>query len=95
MSIKKRQKNKYQISNKNMPLDVFSFLGFTMDPAEKQTYGPKIYIESYESKSELGYFIHFLPVRFIKETLLPVANTYGKKHTNHLLMLHLKNLYTF
>ena len=78
-----------------MQLDVFLFLGFTMDPREKQPYGPKIYIESYESKSELGYFIHFLPVRFIKETLLPVANTYGKKHTNHLLMLHLKNLYTF
>ena len=50
-----------------------------MDPREKQPYGPKIYIESYESKSELDYFIHFLPVRFIKETLLPGTNTYGKK----------------
>ena len=66
-----------------------------MDPREKQPYGPKIYIEFYESKSELDYFIHFLPVRVIKETLLPATNTYGKKHTNDLLMLHLKNFYTF
>ena len=41
---------------------VFLFLGFTMAPREKQPYGPKIYIESYESKSELDYFINFLPV---------------------------------
>ena len=62
-----------------MQLDVFLFFGFTMDPREKQPYESKIYIKSYESKSELDYFIHFLPVRFIKETLLPVTNTYGKK----------------
>ena len=41
---------------------VFLFLGFTMAPREKQPFGPKIYIESYESKSELDYFINFLPV---------------------------------
>ena len=62
-----------------MQLDVFLFFGFTMDPREKQPYESKIYIKSYESKSELDYFIHFLPVRFIKETLLPATNTYGKK----------------
>ena len=63
----------------------FLFLGFTMDPREKQPYGPKIYIESYESKSELDYFIHFLPVRFIKETLLPATNTYEKKNNMQII----------
>ena len=32
-----------------------------------------------ETKRQIDYFFHFLPVRFIKETLLPATNKHGKK----------------
>ena len=41
--------------------------------------GPQLCMESYEIKHEMDFVLHFLPVTYIKNVVIPAANAYAKK----------------
>ena len=38
-------------------------------------------MEGFQNKSELSYTLHFLPMNYIKEKIIPTTNTHGKTRT--------------
>ena len=41
--------------------------------------GPQLCMESYEIKNEMDFVLHFIPVTYIKNFLIPAANACAKK----------------
>ena len=54
--------------------------GWTIDPCERHSFGPKLHLEAYEMVDELGYLLHFLPVSYIQDVIIPAANDLGLKN---------------
>lgn len=52
--------------------------GWKVDPrGGGQPYGPRISLPLYDDCSELEYLIHFLPVKFFKEIVVPSTNNFA------------------
>ena len=48
-------------------------------PMRMKLLGPQLCMESYEIKNEMDFVLHFLPVTYIKNVLIPATNAYAKK----------------
>ena len=54
--------------------------GWTIDPAVRHPYGPKLHLDSASMQDELSYLIHFLPIAYIRDVLLRATNEYGTRN---------------
>ena len=51
--------------------------GWTEDPAYRHSFGPKLHLDSQEVQDEMGYLFHFLPVKYMREVIIPCTNDYA------------------
>ena len=55
-------------------------VGWSVDPRDQQVLGPRLqWLEGYTIKSELDYILHFLPIQYTKDTIIPNTNKYRQK----------------
>ena len=55
---------------------------WTIDPCNHQIFGPHIQgMDRYEIKSKLDYLVHFLPINYLINTVIPATNNKGKKES--------------
>ena len=65
--------------------------GWTMDPNVRHAYGPKLNLDQFEILDELDYFMHFLPMRYIEETILPATTKYAHRFVKNFEPLTMKD----
>ena len=59
---------------------VWSTSGWKIDPRPDYAYKPKLTMEGSQNiLNEIGYFLHFFPTNFLKETMLPAIDTFVKE----------------
>ena len=54
--------------------------GWTINPCTSHPFGPKLHLANYEMLDEMAFLFHFIPVKYIKDVLLPATNDYGLKN---------------
>ena len=57
--------------------------GWRINPDTSFPYGPKLNLDDPSSKDELAFFIHFLPMNYIREELIPATNEYAKNNCRY------------
>lgn len=57
--------------------------GWTMNPNERQPFGPKLNLPDYGLKDELSYFMRFLPMDYIHNELLVALNKHGRQESGN------------
>ena len=61
---------------------IMSFLGWTIEPCERQILGPHLLgMEKLDNLSALDYLLHFLPLSYISNTIIPATNHQAKKRS--------------
>ena len=53
---------------------IWSKGGWREDPYTRHHRAPHLYMESYEIKGELAYFLHFMPMTYLHDTIIPATN---------------------
>ena len=57
---------------------IWKSAGWTIDPCEWQVLGPLLLcMEYFQIKSEFSYILHFLPMNYIKEAIIPATNAHA------------------
>ena len=69
--------------------------GWTINPNERQPYGPKLNLADHLLKDELSYLLHFLPIDYIQRELLPSTNTFGSSQSKNFQKVTLDELIVY
>lgn len=63
-----------------------------VDQRDRRKYGPHLNMESPELKTELDYFIHFIPMKYITDIVIPATNIHASKHVTTWVPLSIDEL---
>ena len=64
-------------------VDLFTILGWTVDPQDRPNLGPRLMdMEAgcFEIRSELDFVLHFLPMEYLRSTVIPATNNFAAKN---------------
>ena len=54
--------------------------GWDIDPDTSFPRGPKLHMDDPSTKSELDFFIHFFPMTYLREEIIPATNSFARKN---------------
>ena len=54
--------------------------GWDIDPDTSFPRGPKVHMDDPSTKSELDFFIHFFPMTYLREEIIPATNSFARKN---------------
>ena len=54
--------------------------GWDIDPDTSFPRGPKLHMDDPSTKSELDFFIHFFPMAYLREEIIPATNSFARKN---------------